>query len=108
MPVNENTVALIYLIQHYFDVWHKAKQLGEKLLKLAGKRKELQPLATWASALRNHFWFCSKHCKGNVDVMLVSGTGRVAIIVPHCYTAAMGRDLYKTFIVPRYHSAAPS
>lgn len=58
-------------ITHYFDVWHKAKKLSEKLL-LLSKKATLRGLAEWAPAVKNHFWYCSRICDGDVNVMSVS------------------------------------
>ena len=37
----------------------------------AGKKKGNEVLQQWVSAVRNHFWHCSKDCDGDLENMKV-------------------------------------
>ena len=55
-------------IMHQFDIWHFAKSLKKKLLKL-GKKKDKREINDWIKAIINHFWWCCATCENNVDVL---------------------------------------
>lgn len=38
----------------------------------AAKEKGNDDLALWASSVRNHFWYCSRNCEGNVNQFKIS------------------------------------
>jgi hypothetical protein len=31
------------------------------------QEKGNEDLMQWAAAVKNHFWYCSRHCEGNID-----------------------------------------
>ncbi|KAL3888117.1 hypothetical protein ACJMK2_000497, partial [Sinanodonta woodiana] len=46
-------------IKHSHDIWHVAKNLGKKIMKVA-KQKENGVLLQWSKDIINHFWFSCK------------------------------------------------
>ena len=55
-------------IMHQFDIWHFAKSLKKKLLKL-GKKKDKKEINDWIKSIINHFWWCCATCETNVEVL---------------------------------------
>lgn len=46
-------------IKHSFDIWHGAKNLGKKIVKVAQEQKTNRPLLEWSRDVVNHFWHCA-------------------------------------------------
>ncbi|CAG2236263.1 unnamed protein product [Mytilus edulis] len=46
-------------IKHSFDIWHGAKNLGKKVVKVAQEQKANKPLLEWSRDIVNHFWHCA-------------------------------------------------
>jgi hypothetical protein len=59
-----DVVTAIFNIEHGLDIWHKAKSVSAKVVKCALK-KEFRDLGPWASAVRNHLWWCAQNCGGD-------------------------------------------
>ena len=53
-------------ICHQFDIWHQAKNLKKKLVKISLK-KETKDLQLWIRAVINHFWWSCTTCNEDVD-----------------------------------------
>ena len=53
---------------HQFDVWHVAKSIVKKLTKKSQTKGngELKP---WIKSIINHFWWCSRSCNGDADLL---------------------------------------
>lgn len=54
-------------ICHQYDLWHYVKSLKKKLLE-ASKKAHCKDLLFWTSAVVNHFYWCSRQCKGDEDI----------------------------------------
>ena len=54
-------------IEHESDVWHFAKSIKKKLVKISKKHPELKP---WIRSIVNHFWFCCQKCNGDAVLLL--------------------------------------
>lgn len=52
-------------VSHQIDIWHGAKNVVKKIAKVANT-KENSDLRLWVPAIRNHFWYSSRTCGGNV------------------------------------------
>ena len=55
---------------HSLDTWHKAKSL-RKALSNAAKSKENEDLQQWIESVVSHFWYCSRHCQGDINLLKV-------------------------------------
>ncbi|XP_070540791.1 uncharacterized protein [Ptychodera flava] len=55
-------------IEHQLDVWHKSTKINAKLSEAANMRGN-HDLRKWKSAVRNHFWYSSRTCGGDIDVL---------------------------------------
>ncbi|CAC5421377.1 unnamed protein product [Mytilus coruscus] len=58
-------------IKHSFDIWHGAKNLGKKVIKvgLAGQEKEKKCLLEWTRDIVNHFWYSADVSKSIQEFM---------------------------------------
>lgn len=56
-------------IYHGFDIWHMARNLGKAIDKIS-KIKDCESIGPWKKSIINHFWWCSKNCGGNEEVLL--------------------------------------
>jgi hypothetical protein len=54
-------------IFHAYDIWHMGKSLHKALTKSSKKHPKI---AHWQNMLVNHFWWSTKTCQGNVDLLL--------------------------------------
>lgn len=54
-------------IFHAYDIWHMAKSLIKTLTKSSKKHPKI---AHWQNSLITHFWWSTRTCKGNVDLLL--------------------------------------
>ena len=51
------------------------------------QEKGKEDLMHWAGAVKNHFWYCSRHCEGNVDDF------KVCIVVLCFYSVIKSRSV---------------
>ena len=51
-------------INHYFDIWHLAKNISKTLRKMT-KLKRNASLLPWVKKLLNHFWYSCRNCGGD-------------------------------------------
>ena len=65
-------------INHQLDVWHVAKNIKKKLVKLC-KQKRFEELKPWIKAIINHFWWSCATCNGNAKEL----TGKWLSILYH-------------------------
>ncbi|XP_071992171.1 uncharacterized protein [Engystomops pustulosus] len=56
-------------ILHQFDIWHVAKSVGQKIL-CASKLKNCHELANWVAPVKNHLWWCAKHCNKDPNMLV--------------------------------------
>lgn len=61
-------------VTHQHDVWHGSKSLAKKLTKVSQKG-ENRILKSWMPSIRNHFWYSSKACAGDEDVLKATFLG---------------------------------
>ncbi|XP_068112059.1 uncharacterized protein [Hyperolius riggenbachi] len=54
-------------INHQFDLWHYSKSIKKKLLN-ASRPAGCEIIKDWISPILNHFYWCSRTCKGNIEV----------------------------------------
>ena len=74
IAVTHDLLQSVRKVKHYFDVWHRAKKISARLKECAAKKK-MMPLREWIPSVRNHFWFCSRACNGDADVLLALWRG---------------------------------
>ena len=55
-------------IVHQLDIWHRAKNLRKKLIKITNKKAntDLQP---WITSIINHFWWSCATCDGSTSLL---------------------------------------
>jgi hypothetical protein len=68
--LSEEVKQRFLVVVHFFDIWHRAKKIGEDLRKEGIKAKQ-RPLLKWVNSITNHFWFSAENCEGSVTVMKV-------------------------------------
>ncbi|XP_052280835.1 uncharacterized protein LOC127878348 [Dreissena polymorpha] len=56
-------------ICHWFDVWHMAKGVKNKLLTL-GKKKGCEAVGNWAQSIANHLYYRAASSEGNGDLVV--------------------------------------
>ncbi|XP_052270796.1 uncharacterized protein LOC127871702 [Dreissena polymorpha] len=56
-------------IRHWFDVWHMAKGVKNKLLTM-GKKKGCEAVGKWAQSIANHLYYCAASSEGNGDLVV--------------------------------------
>ncbi|XP_068112065.1 uncharacterized protein [Hyperolius riggenbachi] len=54
-------------INHQFDLWHYSKSIKKKLLN-ASRPAGCEIILDWIGPILNHFYWCSRTCKGNIEV----------------------------------------
>ena len=47
---------------HFFDIWHVARSIGKKMLKLS-KQKGCERISQWIKGVRNHLHWCASSTK---------------------------------------------
>ena len=60
-----------FMTKHYFDIWHVARSLSKKLLKV-GKEKGCEVLTQWIKAVRNHIYWCATSTKEGFAQMIAA------------------------------------
>ena len=56
---------------HYFDIWHIARSITKKMVKL-GKEKGCEKIADWVKGARNHLYWCATSTKQGFGEMIVA------------------------------------
>ncbi len=84
-----NVCDKIFKIKHGLDLWHKAKKVAAKVIS-ASKVKGCKDLLAWASAVRNHLWWCAKECNGSALTFKVTTLeANVDFPLHNCFSFSM-------------------
>lgn len=56
---------------HFFDIWHLAKSIGKKLLKI-GKESGCEVIVKWQKSIRNHLHWCAISTKTGFQELIIA------------------------------------